>query len=173
MKGKALVLGDNISTDEIIPGRFCRSPNLGEHCLEGLNVSIKKYRFIVAGENFGCGSSREQAVLALKNAGIKCVISKSFARIFYRNAVNNALPLLECKNISVKNNDVLDVTIRTARIKNLSTGICFQAEKIPGFVMKIIKSGGIIRYYKKISKEFSYAQESYIFLRNKKRGGGL
>ncbi|PIV68625.1 MAG: 3-isopropylmalate dehydratase small subunit [Euryarchaeota archaeon CG01_land_8_20_14_3_00_38_12] len=150
MKGSAIVLGDNISTDEIIPGRFCRSPNLGEHCLEGLNISIKKYMFIVAGENFGCGSSREQAVLALKNAGIKCIISKSFARIFYRNAVNNALLLLKCENINVKNNDVLDVTIRTARIKNLSTGVCFQAEEIPNFAMKIIRSGGIIKYYKEL-----------------------
>lgn len=149
MKGRALVLGDNISTDEIIPGRFCRSPNLGEHCLKGLNIPVKKYRFIVAGENFGCGSSREQAVLALKNAGITCILSKSFARIFYRNAVNNALPLLKYKNLNVKNNDVLDVTIRTGRIKNLSAGDSFQAEKIPSFAMKIIKSGGIIRYYKK------------------------
>ena len=153
IKAKAVVFGNNIDTDVILPGKYLilvDPCDLAKHALEGLDTDfINKAKpgiILVGGKNFGCGSSREQAPLALKYSGVKCVIAESFARIFFRNAINIGLPVIECKGIStaVKNGDELAVDFEAGKIENLSNGKKFQVEKLPSFILEILADGGLI-----------------------------
>ncbi len=150
---KAIKFGNNIDTDVILPGKYLIlvNPNeLAQHALEGLDAKFvekaKPGAILVGGKNFGCGSSREQAPLALKYSGVKCVIAESFARIFFRNSINIGLPVIECKGIStaVQTGDELAVDFEAGRIENLSNGKKFQVEKLPPFIMQIVADGGLI-----------------------------
>lgn len=128
---------------------------LAKHAMEGIDPNfskkVRKGDIIVAGKNFGCGSSREQAPLVLKHAGVSLVIAESFARIFYRNSLNVGLPLLICKGITkaVEEGDELEVDVSTGRIYNLTRGVELHANPIPDFLMEIVESGGLSEYYKK------------------------
>ena len=153
LEGNVIVLGKNIDTDQIYPGRFLAlvdPAEIGSHCLAGIDESIapnfKKGDIVVAGTNFGCGSSREHAPLAIKTAGIACVIAASFARIFYRNAINIGLPILECPSAStaIREGDTVSVNFDTGVITDETTGETFQAEPFPPFIQKIIRSGGLM-----------------------------
>ncbi len=153
VSGPVVKFGKNIDTDVILPGKYLVLVNpydLAEHALEGLDPDFpnkaKKGVIIVGGKNFGCGSSREQAPLALKYSGVKCVIAESFARIFFRNAINIGLPVIECKGISstVDNGDKLIVDFEEGTIQNLSKGKSFQVAKLPPFILKILLDGGLI-----------------------------
>jgi len=153
IKGKAMKYGNNVDTDVILPGRYMTLIDpceLAQHALEGLDPAFpekaKEGVIIVGGKNFGCGSSREQAPLALKFAGVKCVLAESFARIFFRNAINIGLPAIECKGISdaVKTGDELAVDFKAGKAENVSTGKMFQAEKLPPFILEILADGGLI-----------------------------
>jgi 3-isopropylmalate/(R)-2-methylmalate dehydratase small subunit len=145
--------GDNVDTDAIIPARYLNvsdGPSLAAHCFEDVDASfLRKVRagdVVVAGRNFGCGSSREHAPLALKAAGISCVIAETFARIFFRNSINIGLPILECPEAAqaLKAGDVIDVDLASGRIVNTTTGNSYQAEPFPPFMMEIIAAGGLI-----------------------------
>ena len=151
-KGRAFVFGANIDTDQIYPGRYLELTDpeeVGKHALEGTDPKLvsefKLGDIIVASTNFGCGSSREQAAIALKVIGVGVILADSFARIFYRNAINLGLPLLLCPKISdiVKNGDTLLVNLITGEVSNESTGTKAQAQPLSDYVMKIIESGGI------------------------------
>lgn len=146
--------GDHIDTDVIIPARYLNTTDhaeLASHCMEDLDSDFKKKsetsHIIVAGRNFGCGSSREHAPVAIKAAGIDCVIAKSFARIFYRNAINIGLPILECPAASeaINEGDVVAINFDTGVITDETTGQTFQAAPFPPFIQKIIKAGGLMK----------------------------
>lgn len=156
--GRAWKFGNNIDTDLIIPARYLNTSDpkeLAEHCMEDAEPSfVKNFTnggFIVGGENFGCGSSREHAPIAIKAAGVSAVIAKSFARIFYRNAINIGLPILESKEAAeeIKEGDIIQVDLAKGEIKNLTSKIIYQAQPFPQFMQKIIKAGGLIKYIKK------------------------
>jgi 3-isopropylmalate/(R)-2-methylmalate dehydratase small subunit len=162
IKGKVWKFGKDINTDVIIPARYLNTSNpeeLAKHCMEDADPDFsKKIKFgdiIVAGKNFGCGSSREHAPIALKAAGISCVIAPSFARIFYRNAFNMGLPIFECNNITiaVKEGDEIEVNADTGEIKDLTTGDIFNAQPIPPFMQELILDGGLIPHILKDLKE--------------------
>ncbi|MFQ6617912.1 MAG: 3-isopropylmalate dehydratase small subunit [Fidelibacterota bacterium] len=155
LKGIAHKYGDNINTDVIIPARYCTSMDpdyLGLHCMEDHDSEfvkrIKKGDILVAGENFGCGSSRENAPIAIKGAGISCVIAKSFARIFYRNAVNIGLPIMESREAvdNIDSGDLIHADIKSGRITNRTKNKIFSSVPFPDFVKKIIDCGGMIQY---------------------------
>ncbi|APH38708.1 MULTISPECIES: 3-isopropylmalate dehydratase small subunit [Methanohalophilus] len=158
MEGKVWKFGDDVDTDAVIPGRFLvlNTPEeLAAHAFEGVRPdfaeNVKENDIIVAGSNFGCGSSREHAPLALKGTKVGCVIAKSFARIFFRNAINIGVPLLECADTdSIDENDKLKVDISTGVIENLSKGEKYQATPLPDFVREIVNAGGLIEYTRKI-----------------------
>lgn len=150
---KAIVFGNNIDTDVILPGKYLVlvDPNeLGKHALESIDTEfVNKAKggvILVGGKNFGCGSSREQAPLALKYSGVKCVIAESFARIFFRNAINIGLPVIECPGISgaVQTGDMLNVDFEAGKIDNTSNGKKFQVQKLPPFILEILSDGGLI-----------------------------
>ena len=152
-QGKAFKYGANVDTDVIIPARYLNtsSPDeLAGHCMEDLDKTfvsrVEKGDMIVAGPNFGCGSSREHAPIAIKAAGVSCVIAPSFARIFYRNAINMGLPILECADAAeaIQDGDRLDVDFDTGLIKDLTTGLSWQARPFPPFIRKIIDAGGLM-----------------------------
>jgi 3-isopropylmalate/(R)-2-methylmalate dehydratase small subunit len=132
---------------------------LAKHALEGLDPDFpgkaKKGVIIVGGKNFGCGSSREQAPLALKYSGVKCIIAESFARIFFRNAINIGLPVIECKGISaaVEDSDKLTVDFEAGRVQNLSKGKSFQVAKLPPFILEILSDGGLIENLRRKMKK--------------------
>ncbi len=159
LKGQAIVYKRNhINTDEIIPARYLttdKEEELAKHAMEDIDENfikkVKKGDFIVAGENFGCGSSREHAVWALRGSGIKAVIADSFARIFFRNAINNGFYAIECKNASkkIKNNDQLEIDIEKGTIKDLTKKKEFKFTPFPKFAIDIIKAGGLLNYIKK------------------------
>ncbi len=158
VEAKVLKYGDNINTDIIIPGKYLvimDAEELGRHAMEGIDPDfLSKSRdgvVLVVGENFGSGSSREQAPISLKNANVKCVIAKSFARIFYRNAINLGLPVLECSDIwsEVKDGDILTVTLEDGQVKSGRTGRIFRAQPLPPFILKIIQSGGLLNQLKR------------------------
>lgn len=162
IKGKVIKYGDNIDTDVIIPGRYlARSDpdHLARHCMEDLDPDfIKKIRpgdIILAGNNFGCGSSREDAPLAIKYAKISCVIAKSFARIFYRNAINIGLPILECPEAweRTMSGDILEVDLETGVIENLSRQINFQAAPFSPIAKEIMDMGGLVAFVGRRLKE--------------------
>jgi len=157
LKGKVHKFGSNINTDVIIPARYLNVSEPGElakHCMEGIDpeftTKVKLGDIIVATTNFGCGSSREHAPLAIKACGISCVIAQSFARIFFRNAINIGLPLLECAEAvnETEVGDILEVDLSSGEIKNIFKGKKFTANPYPEFMMGIIASGGLIEYTK-------------------------
>ena len=152
-RGSVFKYGDNIDTDVIIPARYLNTQNareLADHCMEDIDKTfitrVQEGDIMVGGENFGCGSSREHAPLAIKTAGIACVIAASFARIFYRNAINIGLPILECPAASraIREGDTVSVNFDTGVITDETTGETFQAEPFPPFIQKIIRSGGLM-----------------------------
>jgi len=158
--GRAWKFGNNIDTDLIIPARYLNTSDpkeLAEHAMEDADpewVNKKAHGdFIVGGENFGCGSSREHAPIAIKAAGIQAVIAKSFARIFYRNAINIGLPILECEEAAneIKEGDQLEVDLSKGEIKNLTSKMIYSAQPFPAFMQKLIKAGGLIKHLKKRS----------------------
>lgn len=156
--GKAVKLGDNIDTDVIIPARYLVTfdlVELGKHVFEGIEenfrVKLSKESIIVAGENFGCGSSREHAPLAIKGASVSCVIAKSFARIFYRNAVNVALPIIESPEAyeGIDEGDEIFIDVNEGVIKNLTKDRIFNFKPFPPFIREIIEADGLINYVKR------------------------
>ena len=157
LKGKVWKFGDDVNTDEIIPARFLNTHDpqeLGAHCMEEIDPAfskkISKGDIIVAGKNFGCGSSREHAQIAIKGAGISCVIAESFARIFYRNAINVGLPILEIKEANeLREGDYLEVDLDKGMVLNLSENKQYKAQPLPKFIQDIIKSGGLLNWIKK------------------------
>jgi len=158
LRGKVHKYGADVNTDVIIPARYLNvydPAELAQHCMEDLDPEflkrVKPGDIIVAGSNFGCGSSREHAPLAIKAAGISCVIAKSFARIFYRNALNTGLPILECEEAVGKTRagDILEVELSTGEIVNVTRGLTFKAKPFPAFMLKLIKAGGLIEYTKR------------------------
>lgn len=158
IQGSVFKYGDNVDTDVIIPARYLNTSDekeLAAHCMEDIDKSfiqnVKSNDIIVAGKNFGCGSSREHAPIAIKAAGISCVIAKSFARIFYRNAINIGLPILECADAvgGIKNGDTVQVDFSTGMIHNLTTGKEYKAQPFPAFIQDIIESGGLIEAVRK------------------------
>jgi 3-isopropylmalate/(R)-2-methylmalate dehydratase small subunit len=153
VSGTVMKFGDNIDTDVILPGRYLvlvDPMELAKHAMEGLDRDFprkaKRGVIVVGGKNFGCGSSREQAPIALKYAGVECVLADSFARIFFRNAINIGLPVIEHEGISaaLENGDEVTVDFETGRIQNLTKAESFQATKLPPFIMKILEDGGLI-----------------------------
>jgi 3-isopropylmalate/(R)-2-methylmalate dehydratase small subunit len=158
LTGKVWRYGANVDTDAIVPARhlsLSTPEELARHCMEDVDSQfVQKVQpgdIIVATTNFGCGSSREHAPLAIKGSGVSCVIAHTFARIFYRNAINIGLPILECPAAveGVKAGQTLEVELETGEIRNLDTGQTFQAEPYPEFMMGIIQAGGLIEYTRK------------------------
>ncbi len=159
MKGKAHVYAkDHINTDEIIPARYLnmdKEEELAKHAMEDIDAEfvskVKKGDFIVASENFGCGSSREHAVWALRGAGIKAVIADSFARIFFRNCINNGFYAIEAKGLSkqIKDGDELEIDVKNGVIKDIKNKKEYKFKPFPEFAMRIIKAGGLLNYIKK------------------------
>ena len=156
-KGTAHKVGEHIDTDAIIPARFLVTSDakeLGANCMAGLEPDwvkrVKPGDIMVAGRNFGCGSSREHAPLAIKACGVKCVIAPSFARIFYRNAINIGFPILECPKAAaeIANGDQVSVDFATGTITDETTGKTYHATAFPPFIQKIIAHGGLLSYLK-------------------------
>ena len=157
VEGKVWRYGDNIDTDVIIPARYLNTfepAELAKHCMEDIDktfsAQVKDGEIMVGGKNFGCGSSREHAPVAIKASGIKIVVAASFARIFYRNGINIGLPLLEIGDAveKIHADDILKIDTDNGTIENLTTGDTFKAHPLPGFVQDIAKSGGLINYIK-------------------------
>lgn len=155
--GKVFKYGDNVDTDVIIPARYLNTSNpkeLAAHCMEDIDKEfvskVSNGDIMVANKNFGCGSSREHAPIAIKESGISCVIAKTFARIFYRNAINIGLPILECEKAvdGISAGDNVSVDFKTGRIKNLTKGEEYQGEPFPEFMQNIIDNGGLIERIK-------------------------
>jgi len=155
LRGRAWKYGDNIDTDAIIPARYLASSDpkeLARHCMEDADTGFVKKAsegdFIIAGTNFGCGSSREHAPIAILAAGISCVIAKSFARIFYRNAFNMGLPILECPEAvdGIGDGDEIQIDLSSGTIRNLKSNREFRASPIPPFMQELIDAGGLINY---------------------------
>ena len=152
-QGKAFKYSDNVDTDVIIPARYLNTPHAEElalHCMEdidsGFVKQVQKGDVIVAGWNFGCGSSREHAPLVIKTCGVGCVIAKSFARIFYRNAINIGLPILECPDAAeaISSGDEVRVDFNTGKITDITAGKIYMAQPFPLFIQNIIKCGGLL-----------------------------
>ena len=158
IEGRALKLGDDIDTDSILPGRYLtlsKPEDLGKHVMEGYDLhykdKIQEGDVIVAGSNFGCGSSREHAPIALKAAGIKAVVAKSFARIFYRNASNIGLPLVEAPNGPdyIEEEDILKIDLEKGTLTNTTQDKDYDFTKLPEFMFEIVENGGLIEYLNK------------------------
>ena len=156
-KGKAFKFGDNISTDLIAPGRFLylRSnlPELAKHTLEDVDPTfvgqVNKGDFIVAGKNFGLGSSREHAPLIIKMSGVSAILAKSVARIFFRNAINLGLPVLICDTDKINNGDTLQVDLKTGEVADLTSKTKLYVNPIPDIMLRILREGGLVPYIKK------------------------
>lgn len=155
--GKVIKYGSNVDTDVIIPARYLNTSvkeELAMHCMEdldpGFKTKVSPGDIIVAGSNFGCGSSREHAPVAIKASGISCVIAPSFARIFYRNSINTGLPILECPEASegIGDGDQIEIDTDTGKIKDITTGKEYQASAFPAFISEIINSDGLVGYTK-------------------------
>ena len=156
-KGKVFKYGDNVDTDVIIPARYLNvssGAELAQYCMIDIDAdfvnNVKEGDIIVATKNFGCGSSREHAPLAIKCAGISCVIASTFARIFYRNAINIGLPILECEEAAndIDAGDTVSVDFNTGVITNETKGKTYQAEPFPAFMQRIMAAGGLVTYTK-------------------------
>ncbi|AEH61495.1 3-isopropylmalate dehydratase, small subunit [Methanosalsum zhilinae DSM 4017] len=157
IRGRAWKYGNNIDTDVIIPGKYLRTTDMqvfADHAMEGIDPQftekISRGDLIVAGHNFGCGSSREQAPLALKYAGISCVIAKSFGRIFFRNAINVGLPVVEA-DIECNEGDIIEVDLEKGLIKTPEK--TYQSNRLPDFLLEILKDGGLVAHRKKKAKK--------------------
>ena len=153
--GTAYKYGDNVDTDVIIPARYLAIQDrkeLASHAMEDIDTEfvkkIKKGDLVVGGKNFGCGSSREHAPLVIKESGISCVIAETFARIFYRNAINIGLPIIECAKAAkeIANGDEVEVDFDSGKITDVTTGKVFTGQPFPEFMQKIILSGGLVNY---------------------------
>ena len=153
--GRVFKYGDNVDTDVIIPARYLNSSDpkeLATHCMEDIDREfihqVKKGDIIVAEKNFGCGSSREHAPIAIKAAGVSCVIAETFARIFYRNAINIGLPIVECAQAAkeIENGDQVEVDFDSGVIKDLTKGTEYQGQAFPEFMQKIIAAEGLVNY---------------------------
>ncbi|GAA0179377.1 3-isopropylmalate dehydratase small subunit [Clostridium sediminicola] len=153
MNSKVIKYGDNVDTDVIIPARYLNASSeehLAQHCMEDLdsefNNKAKTRKIIVGGKNFGCGSSREHAPIAIKAAGIQCVIAESFARIFYRNSINIGLPIIECEEAAknIEDNDEIIVNLEEGTIENVTKGKSYKAEPFPEFIREIIDTNGLV-----------------------------
>lgn len=159
LKGRVWGFGDDIDTDQIYPGKYLPltdKEEIARHAMEGVPEAeefmrnVKDGDIMVAGKNFGCGSSREHAPVSIKGRGIVLIIAESFARIFYRNCINTALFILECEDAKkIKQGDEIEVDIETGEIKNLTTKERYKAQPISGLEMEIMKSGGLLEYLKK------------------------
>ncbi|MFA5364878.1 MAG: 3-isopropylmalate dehydratase small subunit [Candidatus Bathyarchaeia archaeon] len=158
INGKVIKFGDNIDTDVILPGPYLVHTDpyeLAKHAMEGLDAKFPEKAadgvIVVGAKNFGCGSSREQAPIALKYSGVKCVLAESFARIFYRNAITIGLPVLVCPGVSTKvaDADTLAVNLQTGKVEDKTTGVLLQATKLPEFIMEILNDGGLIEHLKR------------------------
>ncbi|NLL79280.1 MAG: 3-isopropylmalate dehydratase small subunit [Clostridiales bacterium] len=154
-KGSVFKYGDNVDTDVIIPARYLNSSDpaeLATHCMEDIDKDfvkkVQKGDIIVADKNFGCGSSREHAPIAIKAAGVSCVITETFARIFYRNAINIGLPIIECPEASrgIEAGDEVEIDFDSGVIKNLTKGTSFKGQPFPEFMQKIIQAEGLVNY---------------------------
>ncbi|MDO5135300.1 MAG: 3-isopropylmalate dehydratase small subunit [Eubacteriales bacterium] len=154
-KGTVFKYGDNVDTDVIIPARYLNSSDpaeLATHCMEDLDKTfvdrVRKGDIIVADKNFGCGSSREHAPISIKAAGVSCVIAETFARIFYRNAINIGLPIIECPAASkgIQDGDEVEVDFDSGMIYNRTRGTQFQGQAFPEFMQKIIQAEGLVNY---------------------------
>ena len=161
VKGKIIKYGDNVNTDEIIPATYLVSTDpeeLGKHCMEGIDKDflqkVKQAPIIVAGKNFGCGSSREHAPVALKGAGVKCIIASSFARIFFRNAINIGLPIVESEDCvrECEEGDILEIDTKKGEINNISKGKSFSIIPYPDFLQEFIEKGGVGSWFVKQEK---------------------
>jgi methanogen homoaconitase small subunit len=155
ISGRVWKFGDNIDTDVIIPGKYLRTTDMNvfaSHVMEGIDPEfskkIKKGDVVVAGKNFGCGSSREQAPLALKHAGIACIVAESFARIFFRNAINVGLPIIEAK-IDCREGDIIEIDLVNGIVKNNDK--TYPATKLSDFLREILADGGLVEHRKKVS----------------------
>ena len=153
--GKVYKFGDNVDTDVIIPARYLNVPDpaeLAKHCMEDIDIDFAKNvqngDIIVANKNFGCGSSREHAPISIKAAGVSCVIAETFARIFYRNAINIGLPIIECEEAAkdIEAGDEVEVDFDSGIIYDKTTGTKYQGQAFPEFMQKIIKAEGLINY---------------------------
>lgn len=156
-QGKVFKYGDNVDTDVIIPARYLNTPDaqeLAAHCMEDIDASfaasVRPGDILVAGRNFGCGSSREHAPIAIKACGVSCVVAASFARIFYRNALNIGLPIMECPEAAaaIRAGDVASVDFAAGTIADETTGASFAAEPFPPFMQELIAAGGLAAYLK-------------------------
>lgn len=161
MIGKVHKYGSDVDTDVIIPARYLNTTDpkeLASHCMEDIDTefakNVKDGDIIVADDNFGCGSSREHAPIAIKASGISCIIANNFARIFYRNSLNIGLPILECPEAvaGINNGDELDVNLATGVIKNNTTSKSYQAKAFPDFAIELINCGGLVEYTKALIK---------------------
>ena len=161
VKGTVFKYGSNVDTDVIIPARFLNTSDPAElagHCMEDIDPTfvgkVKRGDIIVATKNFGCGSSREHAPMAIKAAGISVVIAETFARIFYRNAINIGLPIIECPAAAhdIEADDLIEVDFTTGIIKNLSKNVTYESQAFPPFMRKIIGAGGLVNYVNAESK---------------------
>lgn len=157
-RGKVHKYGSDVNTDVIIPARYLNISDpaeLARHCMEDIDqdfiAKVQPGDIIVAGSNFGCGSSREHAPLAIKAAGISCVVAQSFARIFFRNAINIGLPILECEEAveGTAAGDILEIDLSRGEVRNLTRGKIFPAKPYPDFMLELISSGGLVEYTKK------------------------
>ena len=157
VSGKVFKYGDNVDTDVIIPARYLNAPSpeeLAKHCMEDIDASfattVKPGDIMVGGANFGCGSSREHAPISIRACGVRCVIAASFARIFYRNAINIGFPILECPEAAaaISNGDTVSVDFATGKIIDETTGESFQAVALPPFIEKIVEHNGLLPYLK-------------------------
>ncbi|AOT70882.1 3-isopropylmalate dehydratase small subunit [Geosporobacter ferrireducens] len=158
LKGKVIKYGDNVDTDVIIPARYLNTSNpmeLAKHCMEDIDASfverVETGDVMISGRNFGCGSSREHAPIAIKASGISCIIAVSFARIFYRNAINIGLPILECEEAAkaIEKGQQVEVDLGSGNIINHTTGESYKAAPFPEFMQELIVAGGLINYVKK------------------------
>ncbi|MGI6721175.1 MAG: 3-isopropylmalate dehydratase small subunit [Anaerovoracaceae bacterium] len=156
-KGRVHKYGNNVDTDVIIPARHLNTQDhqeLASHCMEDIDADfvnkVQKGDIMVAGDNFGCGSSREHAPIAIKASGISCVIANTFARIFYRNAINIGLPILECAEASekIEDGDIVSIDFETGTIKNETKNETYQALPFPDFIKDIMKAGGLLNSLK-------------------------
>jgi len=157
LKGKAWKFKDNVNTDEIILAKYLNTTDpveLGRHCMETLDTSfsekVQKGDIIVAGKNFGCGSSREHAPISIKGSQVSCVIAKGFARIFFRNAINIGLPIIESAEASsdIKAGDEIEINLEKGQIKNLTRGKIYTSTPFPKFMQDLVKAGGLLGYLK-------------------------
>lgn len=161
IKGKVHKFSDDINTDDIIAAKYLVSTDaqeLGKHCMETINSSFSQAvspgDIIVAGNNFGCGSSREHAPLAIKGCGVSAVIAKSFAAIFFRNAINIGLPFLESTDVDkINHGDIVEIDLTTGTINNITQNKQFKTQAFPEFLQQIVECGGLINYIKKQTRE--------------------